>query len=64
MSCLTEAIMMATGEIEIIMKIGITDAIVMVVMAAIIATVMAIVESLELELPRDQKRHSTASPPA
>lgn len=37
---------MATGEIGIIMKIGITDAIVMVIMAAIIATGMAIVESL------------------
>lgn len=49
MSCLTEVIMMATGEIEIIMKIGITDAIVMDVMAAIIATVMAIVESLDPE---------------
>ena len=49
MSCLTEAITMATGGIEIIMKIGITDAIAMVVMAAIIGTGMAIVESLDPE---------------
>lgn len=49
MSCLTETIMMATGEIGIIMKIGITDVIVMVIMAAIIATGMAIIESLDPE---------------
>lgn len=40
---------MATGGIGIIMKIGITGAIVMVVMATITATGMAIVESPDPE---------------